>query len=174
MTLRSRLVVAGSAVIASALVWAAPTAAAAEERGMSAGVADTGVISTPNRETATVPVTVLCDQIEDQVSGYVAVTLTQTLGSKTSAGTGRADVVCNGLPHEYQVVVTATSDTRWRQAAATVSLTGQADGYGAPQQVCHSFMNPDGSITTICETWTPQLHLSVATDPMPIQLVTPQ
>ena len=173
MKFRSRLVVAGSAVIASTLVWAAPTATAAEQHGMSADVGSTGVISTPNRETATVPVTVGCDPIEDQVSGYVTVTLTQTLGSKTSTGTGSADVVCDGLPRDYQVVVTATDDTRWRQAAATVGLTGQADGYGTPQQVCHSVMNPDGSITTICETWTPQLHLSVATDPTPIQLVTP-
>src|SRR5262245_37179839 len=146
MIFRSRLV-AGSAAIASALLWAAPTAIAAEERGMSASVGSTGLISTPDRGTATVPVTVRCDEIEDQVSGSVAVTLTQTLGSKTSAGTGSADVVCNGLPHDYQVVVPATSDTRWRQARATVSLTGQADGYGAPQQVCHSVMNPDGSIT---------------------------
>ena len=172
MIRRSRLVVAESVLIVSALVWAAPTATAAEERGMSAGVGSTGVISTPNRETASVPATVRCDEIEDQVSGYVSVTLTQTLGSKTSAGTGSADVVCDGLPHDYQVVIPATSRTLWRQAAATVSLTGQADGYGAPQQVCRSVLNPDGSITTVCETWTPQLHLFVATDPMPIQLVT--
>lgn len=141
---------------------------------MSAIVGSTGVISTPGRATATVPVTVRCDEIEDQVSGYVAVTVTQTLGSKTSEGTGSADVVCDGLPHGYQVVVPASGDTGWREAGATVSLTGQAEGYAAPQQVCRQFMNADGSLTVICDTWTPQIHLSVATDPMPIQLVTPQ
>jgi hypothetical protein len=173
MTVRSRFEVVGSAVIASALVWAAPTATAAEQHGMSADVGSTSVISTPNRETATVPITVGCDPIADQVSGYVTVIPAQTLGSKTSTGTGSVDVVCDGLPHDYQAAVTATTDTPWRQAGATVSLIGQADGYGTPQQVCHSVMNPDGTITTICETWTPQLHLSAATDPMPIQLVAP-
>jgi hypothetical protein len=158
----------------SAFLWAAPTATAAEEHGMSANVSGTGVISTPGRATATLPVTVRCDQIEDQVSGYVTVTLTQTLGSKTSDGTGSTDVVCDGLPHGYQVVIPATGDTGWREAGATVSLTGQAEGYAAPQQICRQIMNPDGSISVICETWTPQIRLSVATDPMPIQLVTPQ
>jgi hypothetical protein len=137
MICRSRLVVAGSAAIASALGWAAPTATAAEQHGRSADVGNASVISTANREAAIVPVLVRCDPIEDQV------------------------------------VVPATGATRWRQAGATVRLTGQADGYAAPQQVCHSVMNPDGSTTVICETWTPQLHLFVAADPMPIQLVTP-
>jgi hypothetical protein len=158
----------------SAFLWAASTATAAEEHGMSANVSGTGVISTPGRATATLPVTVRCDQIEDQVSGYVTVTLTQTLGSKTSDGTGSTDVVCDGLPRGYQVVIRATGDTGWREAGATVSLTGQAEGYAAPQQICRQIMNPDGSISVICETWTPQIRLSVATDPMPIQLVTPQ
>jgi hypothetical protein len=174
MVLGFKTVVAASSAIMSALLCVAPTASAAEEHGMSASVGSTGVISTPGRGAATVSVTVRCDAIEDQVSGYVAVALTQTLGSKTSEGTGSADVVCDGLPHGYQVVVPATGDTGWREAGATVGLTGQADGYGAPQQVCRAIMNPDGSISVICETWTPELHLSVATDPMPIRLVTPQ
>jgi hypothetical protein len=161
-------------MVMSALLWSAPTAIAAEEHGMSASVSGTGVISTPGRATAAVPVIVRCDEIEDQVSGSVAVTLTQTLGSKTSEGTGSAAVVCDGVPHGYQVVVPAAGDTGWREAGATVSLTGQAEGYAAPQQICRQIMNPDGSISVICETWTPQIRLSVATDPMPIQLVTPQ
>ncbi len=169
---RRRATAAAPIVAALLSSWLAPCATAAEANGMSASVSGPGIVSTPDRDTATVPVTVRCDAFADQVSGHIDVTLVQTLGSKSSQGTGSAEVVCDGAPHDYEVIVPTTDDAKWREAEATITLSGEAEGYGEPQQVCIEGPDENGEIVVECDTWTPHMFVDMASDPAPIELVT--
>ncbi len=172
MRRRCATIATGPLVVAILSSWLGAPATAAEASGMSASVTGAGIVSTPDRSTATVPVTVRCDAFADQVSGHIDVTLVQTLGSKSSQGTGSSKVVCDGAPHDYEVIVPTTADARWREAAATVSLSGEAEGYGEPQQVCIEGPDDKGEIIVECYKWTPHMVVNMASDPAPIELVT--
>ena len=172
MLRRCAIIAAGPLVLAILSSWPAAPATAAEASGMSASVTGAGIVSTPDRSTATVPVTVQCDALADQASGNIDVMLVQTLGSKSTQGTGSTNVVCDGAPHNYEVVVPTTDDARWREAEATVSLSGEAEGYGEPQQVCIEGPDENGEIIVECHEWTPHMIVHMASDPAPIELVT--
>jgi hypothetical protein len=104
-----------------------------------------------------------------QDSGTVTVSLSQTLGSKSTYGSGSAAVTCDGQSHDYVVPVLAADGGRWRAGAAQASASASASGYGEPQQVC--ITNRDGQ--TECSTWTPYIRASASAGTTTITLTTP-
>jgi len=167
MRLTSRVAVVGATLVAG---WFAATAAAADMSAMTVGVGDKASLSTPDRATAFVPVTVVCPQMTQQDSGSVTVNIVQTLGSKSTSGSGSTAIVCDGQAHAYTVAVTTAGGAdRWRAGAAQVSASGAAAGYGEPQQICGTSSTGE----TQCNTWTPYMYPQASTGPSAITLTTP-
>lgn len=160
-------VVAVGIALSAGLPLAAPAAAAVDTMTVATG--SSAPLSTPDRITAFVPVTVACPQMTQQDSGSVTVQLSQTLGSKSTSGSGSTTIICDGASHDYTVAVPTAGADRWRAGAAQVSARASAAGYGEPYQVCVTSSTGD----TQCSTWTPYMYPEASTNPSAITLTTP-
>lgn len=99
-----------------------------------------------SKTEADLPISVSCAALPNETTGSVEVSVSQTAGSNTTTATGSSAITCDGQTHDYGIAL-VTNNGRWHNGPATVSASGEAEGYYSVTSC-----GPDGSGGQKCAT----------------------